>query len=236
MKDIKLITFDLDDTFWDIEPVIIKAEMETRHWLEERVGVVEWGSMKDLLSFRKELILKNPILEWDISLLRKEIYRDKLKNIIADDLEREEVVEESYKIFIDKRHDVTFYEGVFDAIKQLSKRYPLGVLTNGNADIFKFDIGRYFDFSICSSNVQSNKPGKAHFIKALEGYKNITFNEVVHIGDDQVNDVCGAQDLGINALWFNNKNAKWDQDNAVPIEFNQWNKCIDIIEKINESK
>ena len=88
MNDIKLITFDLDDTFWDIEPVIVKAEMETRHWLEERVGVVEWGSMKDLLSFRKELILKNPILEWDISLLRKEIYRDRLKNIITDDLER----------------------------------------------------------------------------------------------------------------------------------------------------
>ena len=106
MNDIKLITFDLDDTFWDIEPVIVKAEMETRRWLEERVGIVEWGSMTDLLSIRKELISKNPILEWDISLLRKEIYRDKLKNIITDDLEREEVVEESYKIFIDKRHAV----------------------------------------------------------------------------------------------------------------------------------
>ena len=29
-KSIKVITFDLDDTFWDITPVIIKAEVETR--------------------------------------------------------------------------------------------------------------------------------------------------------------------------------------------------------------
>ena len=30
MKQIKLITFDLDDTFWDIGPVIINAELTTR--------------------------------------------------------------------------------------------------------------------------------------------------------------------------------------------------------------
>ena len=36
MRNIKLITFDLDDTFWDIGPPIIKAEKETRHWLNEK--------------------------------------------------------------------------------------------------------------------------------------------------------------------------------------------------------
>jgi putative hydrolase of the HAD superfamily len=36
MQKIKLITFDLDDTFWDIGPVIINAELSTRKWLEKR--------------------------------------------------------------------------------------------------------------------------------------------------------------------------------------------------------
>ena len=31
---IKAITFDLDDTFWDIGPVIINAEIKTREWIE----------------------------------------------------------------------------------------------------------------------------------------------------------------------------------------------------------
>ena len=45
MRDIKLITFDLDDTFWDIGPPIIKAEKETRHWLNEKVPGINWGCL-----------------------------------------------------------------------------------------------------------------------------------------------------------------------------------------------
>ena len=48
----KLITFDLDDTFGDIAPVIIKAEMDTRKWLHKEVGEIEWGSMSDFLGIR----------------------------------------------------------------------------------------------------------------------------------------------------------------------------------------
>jgi len=56
MKKIKLITFDLDDTFWDINPVIISAERSTREFLEGYIGKQEWGSMSDFLIFRKKLI------------------------------------------------------------------------------------------------------------------------------------------------------------------------------------
>ena len=49
MRDIKLITFDLDDTFWDIGPPIIKAEKETRHWLNEKVPEINWATLMILL-------------------------------------------------------------------------------------------------------------------------------------------------------------------------------------------
>ena len=39
MPKIELITFDLDDTFWDIKTVIIAAEKNYRQWLEAKVGV-----------------------------------------------------------------------------------------------------------------------------------------------------------------------------------------------------
>ena len=80
MKNIKLITFDLDDTFWDIKPVIIKAEKETREWIHNQVGEIDWGSMSDFLGYRKELIEEDASLEWDISLLRKKIY-EKFSNL-----------------------------------------------------------------------------------------------------------------------------------------------------------
>ena len=46
-KGIKAITFDLDDTFWDVKPVLINAELQTRKFIEDRVGKLEWGSWED---------------------------------------------------------------------------------------------------------------------------------------------------------------------------------------------
>ena len=37
-KKIELITFDLDDTLWDNMPTIRKAEIDTRKWIEDKVG------------------------------------------------------------------------------------------------------------------------------------------------------------------------------------------------------
>ena len=40
IKKIKMITFDLDDTLWDNKPTITNAEIETRKWIEDRVGKI----------------------------------------------------------------------------------------------------------------------------------------------------------------------------------------------------
>ena len=143
MKEIKLITFDLDDTLWDNVPTIKRAEIDTRRWIEDRVGKVEWGDFNDFLSLREELIKEDPVIEWDISKLRKEIFRKKLEHVSPENL-REEIVEEAFNIFINKRHEIELFNGVEDALKMLSKKYILGVLTNGNADVYRFKFGKYF--------------------------------------------------------------------------------------------
>jgi putative hydrolase of the HAD superfamily len=56
MTKIKLITFDLDDTLWDNGPTITNAEIQTRKWIEERVGEVEWGNFEDFIELRNVLI------------------------------------------------------------------------------------------------------------------------------------------------------------------------------------
>ena len=40
---IKAVTFDLDDTFWDIKSTIINAEINSRKWIEDRIKKkIEW--------------------------------------------------------------------------------------------------------------------------------------------------------------------------------------------------
>ena len=167
MSSIKLITFDLDDTLWDTKPALINAEIATRDWLEQRVGAIEWGDMNSFLNLRSDLVSKDPSLDWDIGKLRKEIYRSKLESHIPDAIELDSIIEDSFNFHFEKRHDLTFYDGALEALEYLSTKYHLGVLTNGNADINKLEIDKYFKFSISSKDVKSNKPSSGHFDEAL---------------------------------------------------------------------
>ena len=233
MKEIKLITFDLDDTLWDNVPIIKRAEIDTRRWIEDRVGKIEWGDFNDFLSLREKLIKKDPVIEWDISKLRKEIFRKKLEHVSPKNL-RDEIVEEAFKIFIDKRHEIKLFDGVENALSLLSSKYSLGVLTNGNADVYKFNIGKYFKFAISSLEAKNSKPNRAHFDEVIRRFKDISFKEILHIGDHQINDIFFAYNLGIDTLWFNNNNAEWIQDFTKPAEFSCWNSLPKVIEDIYE--
>ena len=105
------------------------------------------------------------------------------------------------------------------------------MLTNGNADIYRFEIGRYFKFSISSLEAKDNKPNRSHFDKASKKLKGIKFDEMLHIGDHQINDIIGANNLGINTLWFNNNSSEWEHDSKKPDEFSSWKMLPEIIEK-----
>ena len=194
MKKIKLITFDLDDTLWDNVPTITRAEIDTRKWIENKVGKIEWGDFSDFLELREILIKEDPIIEWDISKLRKEIFRKKLAHIEPFSL-RNKLVEEAFSIFINKRHEVELFDGVEDALNILSKKYILGVLTNGNADVYKFKFGKYFNFAISSLEAKNSKPNRAHFDVAMQKTKDIAYDQILHIGDHQINDILFAYNL-----------------------------------------
>ena len=227
-KKIRMITFDLDDTLWDNVPTITKAEIETRKWIENKVGKIDWGDLNDFLNLREELIKEDGSIKWDISKLRKEIFKRKLAHITPEKY-RNKLVEDAFAVFISRRHEVKLFDGVEIALKQLSKNFLLGVLTNGNADIFRFNIGKYFSFSVSSLEAKNSKPNRAHFDKAIEIMENIKFDEILHIGDHQVNDILAAYNLGIESLWFNNNESTWDQNFPKPDEFSSWEHLPEIV-------
>jgi putative hydrolase of the HAD superfamily len=125
---------------------------------------------------------------------------------------------------------------VKDALKALSEKYMLGVLTNGNADIYKLSIGKYFEFSISSLEAQDSKPNKSHFELAKSHLPNLKYSEMLHIGDHQINDIFGAHTLGMEVLWFNNVKALWGQNFEKPDQFYDWHSLTKIIEEKYESR
>ena len=231
MPEIKLITFDLDDTFWDIKSTIINAEINSRKWIEDRIKKkIEWGTFDDFLEIRNELIKKNPSLDYDLGLLRKKMIAYHTQKYFKNEKDLDEFIEEAYSFFLEERHKVEFFNDVITVLEKLSLNYKLGVLTNGNADIKKLGIDYMFDFSVSSMDVKSNKPDQGHFIKAKE-LSQINFHNTLHVGDHPVNDVYGARELGINVMWFNPNNLVWDIDENPPIQFNKWSDFENLLEE-----
>ena len=101
ISKIKMITFDLDDTLWDNKPTITNAEIETRNWIEERVGKVDWGNFSDFLSLREELIKKDKSIAWDIGKLRIEIFKEKIKGLVSSN-DIQKISEDAFDYFLKK--------------------------------------------------------------------------------------------------------------------------------------
>ena len=232
---IKMITFDLDDTLWNNKPTINNAEIQTRKWIEDRVGTIDWGDLNDFLQLRETLIKKDKSIAWDISKLRIEIFKEKIKGLVSAD-DTTKLAEDAFSYFLKKRHEIELFTGVEGALKALSGNYMLGVLTNGNADIYKLSIGKYFEFSISSLEAKDSKPNKTHFELAKSHLPNLKYSEMLHIGDHQINDIFGAYALGVEVLWFNNTRVLWEQDFEKPDQFYDWQSLVKIIEKKYESR
>ena len=74
MPEIKIITFDLDNTLWDVERVMINAERHLQSWLKDEIPeVLEHYSGESLRNLRTTVVAEKPELVHDLSKLRTEI-------------------------------------------------------------------------------------------------------------------------------------------------------------------
>ena len=118
MPEIKLITFDLDDTFWDIKSTIINAEINSRKWIEDRIKKkIEWGTFDDFLEIRNEMIKENPSLDYDLGLLRKKMISYHTQKYFKKQKDLDEFIEEAYMFFLEERHKVEFFDDVIPVLE-----------------------------------------------------------------------------------------------------------------------
>ena len=231
-EKIKAITFDLDDTFWDVKPVLINAEMKTRKFIEDRIGKLEWGSWEEFKLIREKLIVEDPSYEFDVGKLRKKLLLMKIQERISNKETACELSENAFELFFQERNKVEFFPSVLDEIEKLSQIYELGCLTNGNANIEIIGISKFFKFNISSKDVSANKPSENHFHKAIE-LLGVNKGELLHIGDHKINDMYGAISYGVKALWFNLNKEVWDLEDAEkPPEFNTWQGLTEKIDSL----
>ena len=200
---IRLITFDLDDTLWDVRPALDAAERAQWSYLQRRFPSLELDMTPpgQLASLRQAILTEHPELIHQISTFR-EVFIDRLLQYqgIAP-AESAAAAQEAFAAFLSERHNVVVYKDAPAVLKTLGQHYPLGALTNGNADVRKTSISDCFDHAWRAEEFGVSKPDPELFRRAF-AQAGVTAGEVIHVGDCHDNDVSGAVSAGAAAVWY----------------------------------
>ena len=150
------------------------------------------------------LLEERPDIAHNLTLVRHETLIRWFEGQGATRSIAENLAGEGFRVFYEERQKVEPYPGTVATLEILSKDYPMGAITNGNADLMAMPLGQYFQFCLQAQHFTKPKPDPAMFEEALKKL-NVEPHECLHIGDDIEHDIMGAKHSGMRAVWFNTR-------------------------------
>ena len=160
MFGIRTITLDLDDTLWEIAPVIRRAEGRLRGWLAEHYPrIVDLHQPEDVAELRSQVFAEHSDRAHDLTFIRCEVLaRMGFAAGYGDGF-----VEEAFAVFDEERNSLDLFPEVRGALKSLARRYTLVALTNGNARLDRIGIDDLFDGFVSARDAGAAKPARPIF-------------------------------------------------------------------------
>lgn len=211
-RDVRVISFDLDDTLWAIDPVIARANQALFDWLAARYPRITQGHTPESLhSVCLAFMHGRPQEKHDLTRLRKAF----LRHLGQGAGYVEDFAEDAFEVFFAERNAVELYPEVEAVLARLARRYRLVALSNGNACIERIGLTGYFSASVNSARVGAAKPDPAIFHAALAELGE-SAQAWLHVGDHPEHDVLGAQRAGVRAVWLNRHAVSWPLHLAPP--------------------
>lgn len=118
---IRLITFDLDDTLWDVRPALEAAEDAQWSYLNTRYPSIALAatSREEISTLRRALLEERPELIHRISLFRQAFIARLLRHHGIPDDEAISAASEAFAAFISRRHDVALYANAHSVLATL---------------------------------------------------------------------------------------------------------------------
>jgi HAD superfamily hydrolase (TIGR01549 family) len=205
MNDPLVLSFDLDDTLWPVEPVILAAEAAMLAWLRQQHPLVMHGQDRESLrAMRVRIAAQFPERSHDMTFLRHRA----LSEMFVAAGHSASHADEAFEVFYAARNRVKLYDEVEDSLKRLSARYRLFAISNGNADLKRCGIAHWFEGHVTAISAGAAKPDIRIFTRLLDAAR-VEARQVLHVGDDPHLDVIGATNAGMQAAWLNRDFKSW---------------------------
>jgi putative hydrolase of the HAD superfamily len=212
VNGIRTITLDLDDTLWDLHPVIRRAEQRLYEWLGERYPrITEMFEPLDIREARSRVVEEHFDRKHDLTFLRRTV----LTEIAGAAGYSDFGVDEAFAVFDAVRNDVEVFPEVRPALTALRQRYTLIAVTNGNADLETIGISDLFDGHVNAAMAGAAKPDRPIFDVAVK-VGGASAAETLHVGDHPLYDVHGAKQAGLRTAWVNRDGGTWPAEYEQP--------------------
>lgn len=221
---ISAITLDLDDTLWPVTPVIVAAEQALRDWILANCpqAVSDWPAAR-MHALRDDIWARNPDLGHDFSRLRMLA----IEEILADYNMPDGSAQAAFDAFFAARNAVQLYPEARSALERLAKHLPIVALTNGNACLRTIGLDHLFHDAVHARDAGMAKPDPAIFHLACER-AGAQPSHVLHVGDHPLQDVIGAREAGLQAIWLDRGDHVWP-DHAAPAA-----RCSDLSQLVEQ--
>jgi putative hydrolase of the HAD superfamily len=215
LGELRAVAFDLDNTLWDVGPVIVRAEQFLHAWLRENCPrITERLTAEDMRAARERLARSEPHNAHDFTYLR-------ITALAAHAREcgyEEGVAERAFEVFFAARNDLQPYPDVQPALERLRTRYAVASLSNGNADLELIGLAPLFSVSLSARQLGVAKPHPRCF-QQLALDLHLDPRNILYVGDDPFLDVQAARAAGLRTAWMNRSQAPWPA-NLEPADVN----------------
>ena len=227
---IRVVAFDLDDTLWHVDPVIIRAEQRLAEWLSTTLPGIRY-ERELAVQIRQDLVSADPGLAHRLTDLRQAVITQVIIRHQVDPVEASRLATAAMEKFLAWRNEVDFFEGVLETIESLAADYQLGAITNGNANIRQTGLDRHFSFAFSAEEVGAPKPEPDLFHHAL-AHTGCEPQEMVYVGDDPVKDVDAANRVGLRTIWLRNDRRPGPAETTPDLIIDRIGELPDALEKL----
>ncbi|HEY8053119.1 MAG: HAD family hydrolase [Steroidobacterales bacterium] len=214
LDDVRAIAFDLDNTLWDVEPVLARAEAALQDWLAEHTPrIAARLSAADMRRAREELAQREPHNAHDVTYLRLAVLARHAREHGYD----EALAHQAFAVFLAARNQVLVFPDVVPALARLRARFKLGSLSNGNADLKHIGLDHLFVVSLNAREIGAAKPERRCF-ERLAQELDCRAQDILYVGDEPLLDVVAARAAGFGTVWMNRGGALVWPDGLVPAD------------------
>lgn len=226
--NISVISFDGDMTLWDFLKVMRHSLEHTLTELQKHVPTQRalQLTIDEMVYIRNQFADEVKGKIWNLEDIRKKAFERTLEYVGYPD---KELAAHLNTIYLKHRFgDIELYPDVIPTFDALAPHFKLGLLSNGNTYPERCGLEDRFAFVVFSQDVQVEKPHPKIFeITAQQA--GCEFSQMLHVGDSLDNDVAGAQNVGISAVWLNREREKNDTEIRPDYEISSLNEITTIL-------